>query len=187
MGKITRRGLDKHLESNNKSKILCLNLELAKIVEAVQNSAQLTSSGRIKYRTTKINKNIRESQKISNPAYLRKTVDFFKIDEIGTNMDKKQFDPHSVALDKDDYYEGIVQKQLNYVPDVEKKALPGIGIGVGNGIYGNTSSVGQPSIPVFQNATALTGNNTYNDPKFSNFIAQREREAKMANILKEDF
>ena len=46
---------------------------------------------------------------------------------------------------------------------------------------------GPQAVPVFQSATALTGNNTYDDPKFQSFIAQREREAKMANSLKEDF
>ena len=43
------------------------------------------------------------------------------------------------------------------------------------------------SKPVYKSSKALSSNNTYDDPRFLDFIQQKEREAKMANSLREEF
>jgi hypothetical protein len=160
-------------------------LEFKVMVEAVERCPEKTAFCIWpEYQPTKINEIIASNPEVTNPAYTRKQVDFFKIDEVGSNMDKNKYNPHSVAQDKDDYFEGIVKRQLDFMPS--KNEIPNVGAYQSN-LYGAGAFSGTGSVPVFQNAAALQGNNTYDDPKFQNFIAQREREAKMANSLREEF
>ncbi len=52
-----------------------------------------------------------ESKKYKNPDYIYQWVDEMSVDEIGSTLDKKDYDPHRVALNKTEYYEGIIQRQ----------------------------------------------------------------------------
>lgn len=135
----------------------------------------------------KINRKVENSWELSNPAYMKKTIEFFKVDEIGSNYPKEIFDPHNVALDKDDYFDGIVKKQIEFQPKAESKPTNPLSSIIPSNMYGLENHAGGSSIPIFHSAAALTGNNTYDDPKFLQFIAQREKEAKMSNSLKDEF
>ena len=83
--KATRECLDKDLEKNFK-----------RMVEYVENH---------KYKSNfaiwpelvpnKINRKVENSWELSNPAYMKKTIEFFKVDEIGSNYPKEIFDPHT--------------------------------------------------------------------------------------------
>ena len=73
------------------------------------------------------------------------------------------------------------------MPKVEVRQDNTLGSIIPSSLYGINPLVANSSIPVFHNPAALTGNNTYDDPKFLQFIAQREKEAKMSNSLREEF
>ena len=44
----------------------------------------------------KINRKVEYGFDLTNPGYMKRTVDFYKIDEIGSNYPKETFDPHTV-------------------------------------------------------------------------------------------
>ncbi|CAI2373409.1 unnamed protein product [Moneuplotes crassus] len=175
ISKATRKCIDKNLESKFK--------DLVNEISAIEYKSKYSIWPELEQ--CQVNRHIQNEPEVSNPGFIKKTIDFYKIDEIGSNFDKKIFDPHSVAQSEEDYFENLnkLEKQAQFVPKIEKPASLNPGLLPLNP-YGGTNN---QSIPVFNSAQALTGNNTYDDPKFQSFIAQREKEAKMANSLKEEF
>ena len=68
------------------------------------------------FQLTHANKNIANNIEINNPSFISKTVDFYKIDEIGSNFEKDVFDPYNVAKSENDYYKGIADRQIEQFP-----------------------------------------------------------------------
>lgn len=103
MPKVTRKGIDKDLEQNFRKMVEFTGQWQDKSLFAIWPEFQ----------PTKVNQNIsgnnEQSLKLLNPAYLKKTIKFYKIDEIGSNMDPKKFNPHKVAQSENDYFENLVR------------------------------------------------------------------------------
>lgn len=51
------------------------------------------------------------SKRYRNPEFLYNWVDEMSVDEIASNMAKENYDPHRVAHNKNEYYEGIIKRQ----------------------------------------------------------------------------
>ena len=51
------------------------------------------------------------NRKYKNPEFLYNWVDELSVDEIASNMGKENFNPHRVAQDSSEYYEGIIKRQ----------------------------------------------------------------------------
>eukprot|EP00743_Colponemidia_sp_Colp-15_P011007 GILK01012215.1.p1 GENE.GILK01012215.1~~GILK01012215.1.p1 ORF type:complete len:217 (-),score=26.00 GILK01012215.1:149-799(-) len=71
---------------------------------------------------------LRASKAFSNPDILQKIVSFYDIDEIGSNYPPDIFDPHTVATDPSEFYDGIAERQLaaqqKLIDDRQKRGRP---------------------------------------------------------------
>lgn len=54
--------------------------------------------------------NLQISKKYRNPEFVYNWVDEMSVDEIASNISKENFNPHRVAIDKDEFYEGIIKR-----------------------------------------------------------------------------
>lgn len=86
MPKVTRKAIDKDLEQKFR--------KMVEFTGQCQDKSQFA---------------IWPEYRLSNPSYLKKTIKFYKIDEIGSNMDPKKFNPHKVAQSENDYFENLVK------------------------------------------------------------------------------
>ena len=103
---VTRECLDAELERS-----------LRKLYEQTKRQ-EASNSVKEKYflfswaRQTPVNSEIESKKEFNNPEMLQKVIDKLDIDEIGTNFDKRVLDPHGIAVDAGDFYDGISKKQL---------------------------------------------------------------------------
>eukprot|EP01036_Dinobryon_divergens_P024415 gene24414-32863_t len=84
---------------------------------------------------------IRSNKDFHNPYILKKVVEFFAIDEIGSNYPKEVFDPHSYA--EEDFEESIRRRNSTPKPSVAT-APTGAGLG-GQQLSMMASAAGMPS------------------------------------------